>query len=321
MKNVIKDAEGKLSTIIEKLSDVVLKEVQSSKSEDTLFDISDLLTEKGSQHPNINSSFFKSTIPEKNWWEDNRNFVGFALLIALSAFVFCNCFCFLSDKEISSGNLLFFFGVIVILFVGLVIVALFTIKASAKHRAEKNERKNKLLAFRLRMLETAFNLENRKIIAEKLCIEKGLFLKEKECLYSLDEKQRESEHNRKIQLKQFEILEDYMKHLAELAKTGQQNTWNIDLLQIFGFITKEDQPAQNDDESNEDAESGDEKPDENKGNNTTEPPVAPLVPSDEEPAPGEDDHATVEEKTEADQAPEDVDPNHVEEPSDAKPEE
>lgn len=245
MKDVIKDAEGKLSSIMEKMSGAAEKEGRKTNFETKLCDCSQ--SENGVKHPNINSNFFNSTIYEKNWWENNKILVGFVLLVALSAFVFYKCFDFLSGKQIPSGYMLFFFGVIAILFVGLVVVALFMIKASAKHREEKNERKNKMLAFRLRMLETAFDLENRKIIAEKLCIEKSLSLKEKECLYSLDEKQRESEHNRKIQLKQFEILEDYMKHLAELAKTGQQNTWNIDLLQIFGFITKEDQPAQNDD--------------------------------------------------------------------------
>lgn len=246
MENVIKDAEGKLSSIIDKLGGVVLKEGQTTKLETTLIDVSKLLTEDKLSQPIISDDFFKVTETEKQWWEDNKIFVGFALLIALSAFVFYKCFGFLSDKQFPSGYLLFFFGVIAILFVGLVVVALFMIKASAKHRAEKNERKSKMLAFRQNMLETAFDLENRKIIAEKHSIEKELSMIEKEYLYSLDEKQREVEHNRKIQLKQFEILEDYMKHMAELAKTGQQNTWYTDLLQIISIINKEEQPAPND---------------------------------------------------------------------------
>ena len=219
MKDVIKDAEGNLSTIIDKLGEVALNESQTTKAEATLFDVSNLLTEKGSQHPNINSSFFNSTIPENNLWEDNKIFVGFALLVALSAFVFCYCFDFLSYKE----YLLFIFGVIAFMFVGLVVVALFMIKVLAKHRAEKNERENKMLAFRLKMMETAYDLENRKIIAEKHSIEKELSMIEKEYLYSLDEKQREAEHERKMQLKRCEMIENYMKHIVELAKTGEQN--------------------------------------------------------------------------------------------------
>lgn len=317
MKNVIKDSDEKLSTIIGKLSEAALKEGKEAKFETTLVDVSKLLTDNKINKPDISGDFFKTIETEEQWWENNKIFVGFASLVALSAFVFCSCFRFLDVRRLPAGYLLFFFGVIAILFIGLVVVALFMMKASAKHRAEKNERKNKMLAFRLKMLEAAFDLDNRKIIAEKHCMEKELSMKEKDYLYSLDEKQREDDHKRKVQLKRYEIIEEYMKHVVDLAKTGQV----IDLQQILNIIGKEEQPAQNDNESNEDAESGDEKPDENKGNNTTEPPVAPPVPSDEEPAPGEDDHATVEEKTEADQAPEDVDPNHVEEPSDAKPEE
>lgn len=221
MKDVIKDAEGKISSIMEKMSEEMLKEGQDTKIDTSLIDVSKLLSENGVKHPNIDSGFFNSTNYEQNWWEDNKIFVGFALLIALSAAVFYECFDFMRDKQFPSGYLLFFFGVIAVLFVGLVVVALFMIKALEKHRGDKNERKNKMLAFRLKMLETAFDLENRKIIAEKHCLEKGLSVKEKDYLYSLDEKQRIAEHNRKIQLKQFEILEDYMKHMAELAKTGQ----------------------------------------------------------------------------------------------------
>lgn len=296
MKDVIKDAEGKLSSIMEKMSGAALKEGRETNFETKLCDCSQ--SENGVKHPNIDSKFFNSTTDEQDLWEDNKIFVGFALLVALSAFVFYKCFDFLSGKQIPSGYMLFFFGVIAILFVGLVVVALFMIKASAKHREEKNEGKNKMLAFRLRMLETAFDLENRKIIAEKLCIEKSLSLKEKECLYSLDEKQRESEHNRKIQLKQFEILEDYMKHLAELAKTGQQNTWNIDLLQIFGFITKEDQPAQNDDvKKGKPAASGG-KQDDDSDKNTQEQQAA-SIKTEEEPSQEEATAASSEEKPDA----------------------
>lgn len=242
MENVIKDAEGNLSTIMGKLSEEALKKGQATTFETTSFDCSHLL-EKGVKHPNINSNFFNSTISEKNWWEDNKIFLGLILLIALSAFVFYKCFGFLSEKQFPSGYLLFFFGVIAILFIGLVVVAIFMIKASAKYRAEKNERKNKMLAFRLKMLETAFYLDNRKIIAEKHCIENELSMKEKYYLYSLDEKQRASEHNCKIQLKQYEIIEDYMKHMVELAKTGQQNLGDIDLQLIISIFNNEKQPA------------------------------------------------------------------------------
>lgn len=305
MKDVIKDAEGKLSSIMEEMSGAALKEGQATTVETTLCDCSQ--SENGVKHPNIDSNFFNSTTYEKDLWEDNKIFVGFTLLVALSAFVFCNCFGFLNDNGFLSSHLLFFFGVIAILFVGLVVVAFFMIKASAKHREEKNERKNKMLAFRLRMLETAFDLENRKIIAEKLCIEKSLSLKEKECLYSLDEKQRESEHNRKIQLKQFEILEDYMKHLAELAKTGQQNTWNIDLLQIFGFITKEGKPAQNDDvKKGKPAASGGEQDDDSDKNTQEQQPAS--AETKEKTAQAEEDSAPAEGKPDAESPLTDVKP-------------
>lgn len=198
------------------------------------------------KYPDVNSVFFKNTETKPSWWEESRLFFAFGLLVVFAAFVFCRLICCVCDKVFPSGNLLFFFGVITLLFVGLVVLAYFIIKASEKHRAEKNERENKMLAFRVKMLETGFDLDNRKIIAEKHRMEKALLLKEKEFMYELDEKQREADHKRKVQLKQFEILEDYMKHMAELAKTGQNNTGNIDLLQIFGLITKEDQPAQND---------------------------------------------------------------------------
>lgn len=245
MKDVIKDAEGKLSSIMEEMSGAALKEGQETKFETTLVDVSKLLTDNIINKPDISGDFFKTIETEEQWWENNKIFVGFASLVALSAFVFCSCFRFLDVRRLPAGYLLFFFGVIAILFIGLVVVALFMMKASAKHRAEKNERKNKMLAFRLKMLEAAFDLDNRKIIAEKHCMEKELSMKEKDYLYSLDEKQREDDHKRKVQLKRYEIIEEYMKHVVDLAKSGQNNTGNMDLLHIFDIIDKEEQPDPN----------------------------------------------------------------------------
>lgn len=307
MENVIKDAEGKLSSIVEKQSEEMLKESQATESDISLIDVSKLLSKEGVKHPNIDSNFFNSTTYEQDLWEDNKVFVGFALLIALSALVFYECFDFLRDKQIPSGYFLFFFGVIAIMFVGLVVVALFMIKALAKYRAEKNERNNKMLAFRLKMLEFAFELDNRKIISEKHCIEKELSMKEKDYLYSLDEKQRESEHKHKVQLKRYEIVEEYMKHIAELAKTGQQNTWNIDLLQIFGFITKEDQPAQNDNgKKGEPADNGGEQDDDTDKN--TQKQQASSIKTEEKPTQEEVTAASSEEKPDAELASTEVKP-------------
>lgn len=271
----------------------------------------------GLHYPKLKNKHFKGIRTKKHWWVELKSFLVFVVLVGFAAFVFYKCLKPFIEQGVTTRRLLLYFGLFAIVFVGLVVVAWFLIKSSVKHHDEQDERDNKTLAFKQKMLESVFELENREFIVDKHCLEKALLLKEKEFMYRLDEKQREDDHRRKVQLKRYEIVEEFMKHVVDLAKTGQV----IDLQQILNIIGKEEQPAQNDNESNEDAESGDEKPDENKGNNTTEPPVAPLVPSDEEPAPGEDDHATVEEKTEADQAPEDVDPNHVEEPSDAKPEE
>lgn len=269
------------------------------------------------RYPKLKNKHFKGIRTKKHWWVELKSFLVFVVLAGFAAFVFYKCLKPFIEQGITTRRLLLYFGLFAIVFVGLVVVAWFLIKSSVKHHEEQDERDNKTLAFKQKMLESVFELENREFIADKHCLEKALLLKEKEFMYRLDEKQREDDHRRKVQLKRYEIVEEFMKHVVDLAKTGQV----IDLQRILIIIGKEEQPVQNDTESNEDAESGVEKPDENKGNNTTEPPVAPPMPSDEEPAPGEDDHATVEAKTEADQAPEDVDPNHVEEPSEAKPEE
>ena len=81
-----------------------------------------------------------------------------------------------------------------------------------------NERENKLLAFRQKMMETVFELENRQIIAENQRMGKEISKNEKDHLYSLDEQQRMAEHQRKMQLRKYELVESYMKHVVDLAK-------------------------------------------------------------------------------------------------------
>lgn len=85
---------------------------------------------------------------------------------------------------------------------------------------ELNERENKQLAFRQKMMETVFELENRQIIAEKQRIEKEISTNEKDHLHSLDEQQRMAEHQRKMQLRKYELMESYMKHIVDLTKAG-----------------------------------------------------------------------------------------------------
>ena len=176
------------------------------------------------KYPDVESKFFKSTETESSWWGKNRLFCVFVLLVIFAALVLCKLICCVCDKKVSPENLLFIFGVITLFFVGLAVLAYFIIKASEKHRAVENEKENKMLAFRLKMLESAFELENRKIIAEKHRMEKEISITDKERLYTLDEQQRAADHKRRMQLGKYEILENYMKHIVELAKTGEKKS-------------------------------------------------------------------------------------------------
>lgn len=100
-------------------------------------------------------------------------------------------------------------------------------------------------------METAFELENLKLIAEKQDVEKKFSVKEKAHLHLMDEKQRIDEHRRKMQLRKYEIVENYMKHMVDMAKIGQQNTWNIDLPWIISIINKDKQPTEGGNETND----------------------------------------------------------------------
>lgn len=195
------------------------------------------------KYPDVESKFFKSTETKSSWWENNKLFCVFVLLVIFAAFVLCKLICCVCDKDVPHKNLLFFFGVITLFFVGLAVLAYFIIKASEKHRAVENEKENKMFAFRLKMLESAFELENRKIIAEKHRMEKEISITDKERLYTLDEQQRAADNKRRMQLRKYEILENYMKHIVELAKTGEQSKGNTDLLRVVGIINKKEQAA------------------------------------------------------------------------------
>jgi len=173
-------------------------------------------------YPDLKSVFFKRNRPKTNWWEDIKFLLAFGAMVFLSAFMFCKgCKILVTYKE-QSCFLLFFFGVIALLLVGLVLLAYFMIKASTKRHSELNERENKQLLFRQKMIEMVFELGNRNLIAEKKRIENEISMKEKDYLYSLDERQQMAEHDRKMQIRGYELIESYMKHVLELAKIEEK---------------------------------------------------------------------------------------------------
>lgn len=179
-------------------------------------------TECTIKYPVIDSSLFKDLITEAKWWEDKKEFLAFCTLALLSAFVFCKGFCILKLGNAPSGFLLFFFGIIALLVIGLVMLAYFMKKSSTKHHAEKDERENKQLAFRQKMMEKVFELENSRLIIEKQKQEKGIVREEKGHLYDLDEQQRTDDHKRKMQLRKYEFVENYLKNKIELAKISEE---------------------------------------------------------------------------------------------------
>lgn len=177
-------------------------------------------TEGSIKYPDIESTPFKDLTTKTKWWEDKKEFLAFCIMALLSVFVFCKGFCILKLGNAPSGFLLFFFGVIALLMMGMIMLAYFMKKASAKHHDEKDERENKQLAFRQKMMEKVFELENWNIIAQKQKQEKDLIRDEKDHLYLLDEQQRTADHSRKMQLRKYEFVENYMKNEVELAKGG-----------------------------------------------------------------------------------------------------
>lgn len=244
-KKLIENALLKFNVLIKGDKYFMEKETHPTAPED----LTSLQEKKSLKYPEVNNKFFKSFQTKKIWWVELKSFLVFAILAGLAVFVFYKCITPMIGTKIPSGYLLFYFGVFTIVFAGLVVVALFLIKASVKHRAEQDERNNKILAFRLKMLESAFDLENGRAFAEKHFIEKELSMNERDSLFSLDENQRKAEHNRKMQLKQYEIIENYMKYIVEMAKTGKQDIGNLDLFHILNIINKEEQPAQDDDKT------------------------------------------------------------------------
>lgn len=172
------------------------------------------------KYPNIESALFKDLTTKTKWWEDKKEFLAFCMMALLSAFVFCKGFCILKLGNAPSGFQLFFFGVIALLVIGLVMLAYFMKKSSTKHNDEKEERENKQLAFRQKMMEKVFELDNSSFIAEKQKQEKEIIREEKDHLFSLDEQQRTDDHNRKMQLRKYEFVENYIKNKVELAKVS-----------------------------------------------------------------------------------------------------
>lgn len=170
------------------------------------------------KYPDVKSDFFEATRPKTAWWNVAVALFAFLAMAILSVIVVQKGFVVLAYEKRPDNFLLFFFGVLVLLLLGLVLLAFFMIRASSSRSSELNERENKKLTFRLKMMETVFELENRKIIIEKQEEEKRIAREEKEYLYSLDEKLRTAEHNRKMQLRKYEFMENYMKYKIELTK-------------------------------------------------------------------------------------------------------
>lgn len=235
----INKIEEKLFSIVEKAFDEVNEDANKPKGDETPDAPGTQQTTIASppstspqpngkiiQYPDIKSDFFVNTYTDSTWWNDNKLFVAFGLLVLLAVFVFHKLFCSICNEVFYQGYLIFLFGVISLLFVILGVLAYYIIKDSTKHHTELNERENKQLAFRLKMMEAVFELENRQIIAEKQSMEKEISKNEKDHLYSLDEQQRMAEHHRKMQFRRYELVESYMKHLIELAKSGYMDKEN-----------------------------------------------------------------------------------------------
>ncbi len=223
--------EGKIATLVDNLIDDKnqgangTQDGTAQQPEDNDTDISTPKeqTDSAIKYPPIDADLFKDLSSKTNWWEENKEFLAFCIMGLLSAFVFCKGFCVLKLGNIPSGFLLFFFGVITFLIIGLVLLALLMKKASTMRHAEKNERDNKQLLFRQRMMEKVFELENRDIIVKKQKLEKEILKAEKDYLYLLDERQREVDYSRRMQLRNYEFVESYMKHVVDLAKVKEIN--------------------------------------------------------------------------------------------------
>ena len=142
------------------------------------------------KYPNVKSDFFKATRPKTAWWNVAVAFFAFLAMAFLSGIVVCKGFTIMTDGNCPDNFLLFFFGVLVLLLVGLVFMAFFMVKTSSSRRSEINERENKKLTFRLKMMETVFELENRRIIIEKQEEDKRIAREERAHLYSLDLQQK-----------------------------------------------------------------------------------------------------------------------------------
>lgn len=224
MENNINNADGKLSSMIEELIKVSGEAKEEKGQPEKHQESTKIITcEKNNNtihYSSLVDNFFNSLNTSKCWWDKTKLFILFVLLAGLATLVFFKCFSLW--KYYDNYFLLFFFGVIVLLFAGLVVVACFLVKKYTKQQAEEFEQENKILAFKQKILEISFELENRNMIYEKQSIVNRLSIMEKEYLYSLDEKQCMAEHKRKMQLKNYDILEAYMKHINELEKTNCQ---------------------------------------------------------------------------------------------------
>lgn len=156
------------------------------------------------KYPIVESDFFKMTQPKTAWWNVAVAFFAFLALTTLSVIVVYKGFAIMTASNRPDNFLLFFFGVLVLLLVGMVLLAYFMLKVSSRRRSEINERENKKLTFRLKMMETVFELENRKIIIEKQKEEKRIAILEKEHLYLLDLQQRAASDQLRMQKEEAE---------------------------------------------------------------------------------------------------------------------
>lgn len=226
MENILKEAEKEISSMIKQLIEEKEKSIGTEKNEsvsdDPAGDSTTSPTGEVVKYPNVDDKFIQSLCYDSCTNNSCKLFITFGLLVILSVIVLYKCFDYLRDKQFQNEYLLFLFGVIALLFTGLVVLAFFMIKDSERYRIEKNEGENKRLAFRQKMLESLFELENRNIITDKQRKEKELALNEKVKLYAMDEQHRAAEHKRRMQLRKYEIVENYMKHVVDLAKTKEE---------------------------------------------------------------------------------------------------
>lgn len=253
----LQNAENNLGSLVNKLTSEKNHSNEISNDAQPLDDINCLDHQTTDEVKNIDSSLLEKIIPSKDWWYEIKHLVIFVLLVALVVFVVCKCFdilerysgvpseqissyycvpcccdllwrvplrcapfsCRVSSNDVSSSGFLWvLFGIISLLFIGIVVVAIFLIKSSKAYYVDRNEKENKAFAFALKMMETKFELDNRKIIAEKNCMEKVQSIKDKKYMYSMDEKQCSANHERKMQLRQYELVENYMNHITEIEK-------------------------------------------------------------------------------------------------------